>query len=87
MSSLSHRPPQEGGQTPLEHCPLDLEVARLLERTGRIHDQEVGEQELGQRMVPVLVGRPVDLSVQAVVERRDWRSIARDTRRRSAWRG
>ena len=55
-------------RAPFEHRLLDLEVARLGKRFGRIHDQEIGEQELGQRMVPVLVERPVDFAVEAVEE-------------------
>ncbi len=52
-----------------EHRLFNLEVARFAKRFGHIHDQEIVEQQLGQRMVAVLVERPVDFIVQAIVER------------------
>src|SRR6266576_1963636 len=54
--------------TLLEHRLLNLKVASLTERFRSINDQVIREQELRQRMVSVLVERPISFSVEAVVE-------------------
>src|SRR5882672_312211 len=52
----------------LEHGLLNLEVAGFTKRSRGIHDQVIFEEEFSQRMVPVLVERPISFSVEAVVE-------------------
>ena len=61
--------------------PLDLEAAIIRKRLGHIHHQVVLQQQLGQRVLSLLVQRPVDRAVQAVEERQVRRSAARDRRR------
>ena len=51
-----------------EHSTLDLQEAVVGERLGRVDDEEVRQQQLGQRMVALLVRRPVDPAVEPVEE-------------------
>ena len=50
----------------LQERLLDLEVAVLGVRLGDVHDKVVAQVQLGQRMGPIRLQRPVDLSVDAV---------------------
>jgi hypothetical protein len=56
------------GRAVLEHRPLDLQVTVLGERFGDVHDQEIVEQKVGQRMAAVCPQRPVVVPVEAIVE-------------------
>src|ERR1700724_1398176 len=51
-----------------EHRSFNFEVSDLAEWLRRVHNKELCEQELGQRMIAVLVQWPVNLSVESVVE-------------------
>jgi hypothetical protein len=51
-----------------EHGTLDLEEAAVGERLGRVDDEEVRQQHLGQGMDALIVRRPVDRVVQTVEE-------------------
>ncbi|HEV8568255.1 MAG TPA: hypothetical protein VGQ92_14435, partial [Actinoplanes sp.] len=51
-----------------EHGTLDLEEAAVGEPLGRVDDEEVRQQHLGQGMDVLIVRRPVDPAVQAVEE-------------------
>src|SRR6202047_4078657 len=52
----------------LEHRSFNFEVSYLAEWLRGVHNKKIGEQELGQRMIAVLVQWPVYLSVESVVE-------------------
>src|SRR5258708_3481056 len=52
----------------LEHRLLNLKVASFTERFRSINDHVIREQEFRQRMVPMLVERPISFSVEAIVE-------------------
>ncbi len=52
----------------LKHRLLNLKVAGFTERFRSINDQVIREQEFRQRMVPMLVERPISFSVEAIVE-------------------
>ena len=52
----------------LKHRLLNLKVAGFTERFRSINDQVILEQEFRQRMVPMLVERPISFSVEAIVE-------------------
>jgi len=52
----------------LKHRLLNLKVAGFTKRFRSINDQVIREQEFCQRMVPMLVERPISFSVETVVE-------------------
>ncbi|CAM5723042.1 hypothetical protein SHIRM173S_06248 [Streptomyces hirsutus] len=63
------RPAAAGGvRAAREHGALDLEVAAVGERLGRVDDEEVRQQQLGQGVDALIVERPVGLAVQPVEE-------------------
>src|ERR1700676_1191837 len=49
----------------LDHRSFNFKVSYLAERLRRIHHKKICEQELGQRMIAVLVQWPVYLSVKS----------------------
>jgi len=51
MSSFGCRPPAGRVGPPGEQGPLDLEIAVLGERLRDVDHEEVGQQELGQRVI------------------------------------
>src|SRR5262249_18886427 len=59
---------RRGVPSALEHRTLDIEVARFSERHRGIDDQEVRQQQPGERVIAVPVEWPIDLAVESVVE-------------------
>src|SRR5262249_43026107 len=59
---------RRGVRSTLDHRTLDIEVARFSERHRGIDDQEVRQQQPGERVIAVPVEWPIDLAVEPVVE-------------------
>jgi hypothetical protein len=53
---------------PRQHGPVNLHISALGERLGDVDDEEVGQQELRQRVLIPVARRPVGLAVKAVVK-------------------
>ena len=52
-----------------QHRALDLQTSTVHERLRNVDDEEVVQQELGQRVTAIRQQRPVDSGVETVEER------------------